>query len=94
MTAGVRQAAFYFWDADKQEVIIIDIDNPERNWILYEAPCVDAGCHDGEDRYGMFTKKDEIKLRDSRRRPSRWVHIPKEDFPKEFQAYLLIMGVH
>lgn len=48
--------------------------------IPYDVFCVDVGSRSTEDKYGMFTL-------------TKWVHIPLEDFPKEFQMALILLGV-
>lgn len=46
----------------------------------YDVLCVDVGANSIEGKYGMFTL-------------TKWVHIPLEDFPKEFQMALILLGV-
>ncbi len=42
--------------------------------------CVDLNFSEPEDRYGRITNDS-------------WLHVPLEDFPKEFRVHLLLLGV-
>lgn len=46
-------------------------------------PCVDTWYPGPQARYGRFNKEEA----------STWEHVPLEDFPPEFRATLLLLGV-
>lgn len=80
-------SATYFWDG--QQLIVV----PEQIWLKNCKPylnmyCVDEyGNAESGERYGMF-RPDPEALREC-----YWGGRPLAEFPKEFRAALLLLGV-
>jgi len=77
----------YFWDDEREEVIVHDtpfaITTGSVSKLkpqVFGMYCLDPHHTDPEPRYGKFV-------------PHQWVPIPLEEFPSQFKAWLLIMGV-
>ena len=80
-------SATYFWDGE--QLIIV----PEQVWLENSKPYLDMYCVDGYagtekvERYGMFVNDT------GQRWGCYWGSRPLAEFPKEFRAHLLLLGV-
>lgn len=79
------------WDKEKQEIVFVPLAFNVRNKThkaLENAYCINPNKGNFGDRYGQWYDYDN---------PSgfcnNWRHIPKEKFPKEFLANLLLLGL-
>ena len=74
----------YFWKGTEvlvvKEQLYVGIAEAYRGLL-----CVDAFCASPPQRYGRFSAEKESL--------AQWGHIPIENFPPQFRATLLIMGV-
>lgn len=70
----------HFWKDG--QVVSVERDGGEfTGRAIFDAPCVDERYDRHEIRYGLYEDRHT------------WKHIPLKDFPKEFRATLLLMGV-
>lgn len=82
----------YFWKDDRVMVIaknltVLDFNQSSMFKYLY-CPCVDTNGLDLNDRYGMFIHEGGGWIA-----KVRWDSVPITDFPAEFRAHLLLLGV-
>jgi hypothetical protein len=87
-TPGLTQEILYVWRGDHVETYVL---GPYKDHINDTYNCLLVDCRYDENnpvhRYGKyeehFTKTES----------SSWIHIPFEDFPKEFKGHLLLLGI-
>jgi hypothetical protein len=78
----------YIWD--NEQVVTLakfeykSFDEAEGNRQFTHKFIVDSSDNHPKKRYGYMQRVDEIAY---------WKHVPKEMFPKEFLAHLLLLGV-
>lgn len=79
MNGDIVKGDLVYWKDSKVNVIH-DKDITKQTWeTIYECYCIDTDYLDNKSRYGKYN--------------NGWHHIPFEDFPPEFKATLLIMGI-
>lgn len=84
-------ADYIIWNKEKQEIVFVPIAfsaNNKTHVILENAYCINQNLATPDRRYGQWYKYDkDLGV------CTQWRHIPKEKFPKEFLANLLLLGL-
>lgn len=80
-----------FWDDEAKEIVVVNPPPSDTQMIISEVPfnmfnkfCVDIKHIDPEARYGKFRRYELNKY---------WSAVPFVEFPAEFKAYLLLLGI-
>lgn len=87
----------YFWMNNKvvtvpveSYLVLSDFIRKPRLMKYVDCHCVDTGRYAPSERYGVFRRNISPVIRDI---PVKWQVISLDQFPPEFRAHLLLLGV-